>query len=83
MVLRAMNPTIIAVDEITQYQDIRAMTMAAGCGVGLLATIHASDVEELLQKPLYRELLEEKVFALAVRITRNTGKRTYTVEALP
>jgi stage III sporulation protein AA len=46
------------VDEITQYQDIRAMTMAAGCGVGLLATIHASDVEELLQKPLYRELLE-------------------------
>ena len=83
MVLRAMNPTIIAVDEITQYQDIRAMTMAAGCGVGLLATIHASDVEELLQKPLYRELLEEKAFALAVRITRNVAGRTYTVEDLP
>ena len=83
MVLRAMNPTIIAVDEITQHQDIRAMTLAAGCGVGLLATIHAADVEELLQKPMYRELLEARVFSLAVRIERTGKGRVYTVEALP
>lgn len=57
MVLRAMNPQIIAVDEITVREDLRAIAMAAGCGVGLLATIHAADVTELAQKPLYRQLL--------------------------
>ena len=83
MVLRAMNPQIIAVDEITQQEDIRAMLMAAGCGVGLLATIHAADVAELTEKPLYRGLLEEQVFQLAVRIQRDGTERRYFVEELP
>jgi stage III sporulation protein AA len=83
MVLRGMNPQIIAVDEITRLQDLQAMTLAAGCGVALLATIHAADTEELLQKPLYRQLLEERVFRLAVRIERTQEGRNYTVEELP
>ena len=57
MVLRAMNPQVIAVDEITAEEDIRAMCLAANCGVGLLASIHAASVDELHQKPLWRELL--------------------------
>lgn len=84
MVLRAMNPQIIAVDEITIREDLRAIAMAAGCGVGLLATIHAADVTELAQKPLYRQLLEERVFRLAVRITATAqAGRAYRLETLP
>lgn len=83
MVLRAMNPQIIAVDEITAYQDIRAMSLAAGCGVRLLATIHAADVSELMEKPLYRSLLEERIFRLAVSISRTDTGRNYRVEELP
>lgn len=84
MVLRAMNPQIIAVDEITVREDLRAIAMAAGCGVGLLATIHAADVAELAQKPLYRQLLEERVFRLAVRITATAqAGRAYRLETLP
>ncbi|MBQ8389594.1 MAG: stage III sporulation protein AA [Oscillibacter sp.] len=83
MVLRAMNPQVIAVDEITAREDIRAMTMAAGCGVGLLATAHAESAEELAGKPLYRELLETKVFAKAVCIRRSPTGRSYEVEDLP
>ena len=82
MVLRAMNPQIIAVDEITLREDIRAMTMAAGCGVGLLATVHAGSVEELKERPLYRELLEHRVFRLAVCIQKTDGERHYEVEEL-
>ena len=84
MVLRAMNPQIIAVHEITVREDLRAMAMAAGCGVGLLATIHAADVAVLAQKPLYRQLLEERVFRLAVRITATAqAGRAYRLETLP
>ncbi len=83
LVLRAMNPQVIAVDEITVPEDVRAMSLAAGCGVQLLATIHAADVAELLEKPLYRRLLEDRVFRMAVRIVRTDGGRAYEVEELP
>lgn len=83
IVLRAMNPQVIAVDEITARADLRAVVMAAGCGVGLLATIHAADTAELLQGPLYRDLLAEGVFQQAVCIATSEGKRTYWMEELP
>ena len=83
IVLRAMNPQIIAVDEITVREDLKAAAMAAGCGERLLATIHAADGEELTQKPLYRQLLEDRVFRLAVRIVRTEAGRAYEVEELP
>lgn len=82
IVLRAMNPQIIAVDEITVREDLRAVSMAAGCGVRLLATIHAAGVEELRQKPLYAQLLEDRVFRLAVRVTATEAGRFYQVEDL-
>lgn len=83
MVLRAMNPQIIAVDEITAYQDIKAMSLATGCGVRLLATIHAADMAELMEKPLYRTLMEERIFRLGISILRTEGRRSYHVEELP
>ena len=66
MLLRCMNPQIIAVDEITLVEDIRAMTMAANCGVGVLATIHAADIEELHRKPVSRELSAAGVFECVI-----------------
>lgn len=83
IVLRAMNPQVIAVDEITVREDLSAAAMAAGCGVGLLATIHAGSVEELLQKPLYAQLLESHVFRQAICIRRTETGRAYTLEDLP
>ena len=83
MLLRTMNPQIVAADEITAEEDIRAMTMAAGCGVKLLATVHAADAAELTQKPLYARLLETKVFRRAVCIRRTAEGRSYELEELP
>ena len=82
MVLRAMNPQIIAVDEITAAEDIKAMCMAANCGVGLLATIHARSVAELTRKPLWRELLSADVFRRCIVITRDGDARRYEVNEL-
>lgn len=83
MVLRAMNPQVIAVDEITVREDLTAAAHAAGCGVGLLATIHAATAQELMEKPLYRELLSQGVFRRCVRIEKTPAGRRYRMEALP
>ena len=83
MVLRAMNPQVIAVDEITVREDLAAAAHAAGCGVGLLATIHAATAQELTEEPLYRELLAQGVFRRCVRIEKGPAGRRYRLEALP
>ena len=83
MLLRSANPQVIAVDEITAEEDLRAMLSAAHCGVALLATIHAANVEELQAKPLYQELLAGRVFRQAVLIRTGPEGRLYAVENLP
>ena len=82
MLLRSANPQVIAVDEITAEEDLRAMLSAAHCGVALLATIHAANREELARKPLFARLLEMRVFQRMVTITVEDGRRVYRVEAL-
>ena len=82
ILLRAMNPEIIAVDEITAQEDLRAVTHAANAGVSLLATIHAGSVEELEMKPLFREIRHMGVFQRTVTISRRDGERQYRLEEL-
>ena len=82
MVLRAMNPQVIAVDEITAAEDIAAMAYAANCGAALLATMHASGLDELRQKPLWPLLRDSGVFRRAVVIEGMGEERRYRVEEL-
>lgn len=62
LLLRAMSPTWIAADEITARRDLEAMEQISYCGVRLLATAHAKDLQELRARPLYRELLSLEIF---------------------
>ncbi len=81
MVLRAMNPQLIALDEITAAQDVEAMAQAANCGVALLASMHARSKAELERKPLYPLLREVQVFQKIVTIRLERGERIYEVES--
>ena len=82
LLLRAMNPQVLAVDEITAPEDVRALTAAAGCGVTLLATAHGESRADLERRPLYRPLLEEGLFRYLVRICRRGAERSYQIEEL-
>ena len=79
MLLRGMNPDWIAVDEITQPEDLAAIRQLAGCGVRLLATIHAGSRAELEQKPLCRAMLSAGLFRWLLILDRD---RTFHTERI-
>ena len=82
MLLRGMNPQVLAMDEVTAPDDVEALTTAAGCGVALLASIHANGLEDLKLRPVYRVLLEEKIFHRLVTIRGRGWDRVYATEVL-
>jgi len=82
MLLRTMNPQVVALDEITAPEDVAAVESAANCGVKLLATAHAEDMDDLRRRRMYMRLLDGAVFEYAVFIVRGPSGRSYTVRKL-
>jgi stage III sporulation protein AA len=62
ILLRNMTPQTIAVDEITAEEDCEALLNAGWCGVKLLATAHAGSKLDLLNRPIYKPLIESGIF---------------------
>lgn len=79
MLLRGMNPQVLAADEITAPGDMQAMEEVAGCGVGLLATAHGASPQEIRLRPVYRALLKRDIFRRFIWITIEDGVRRYRI----
>lgn len=62
MLLRTMEPQMIAMDEITDPEDCLALTQAAWCGVSLIATAHAASLEDYLHREVYSPLVRQNLF---------------------
>lgn len=82
MLLRAMTPQVIALDEVALDADVEAVRSAAGCGAVLLSTVHAASREELSAGPVGRALLSCGVFRRTVLITGSGSARSCRVERL-
>ena len=80
MVIRSMNPQLIAVDEITAKDDCDALLYAGWCGVSLLATAHASDRKELYCRPVYSPLLEHGLFQNLIVLQRDQSWRLERIQ---
>ena len=76
MALRTMGPSWIAVDEITAQEDCHALARAQGCGVRLLATAHAGSIEEFRIRPVYKYLLDNRVFSYLLILRQDKSYKT-------
>lgn len=82
MLLRAMNPQVLAADEVAGAEDAAALEEAAGCGVALLCTAHAAGPEDLLRRPVFRRLVRRGVLSQAVVLTGRGRDRRWTLVPL-
>ena len=68
-------------DEVrTRLDRLWNELQAAGCGVNLLATAHASSVQDLYRRPAYARLMEKNLFPTVLVMHRD---KSYHWERLP
>jgi stage III sporulation protein AA len=60
--VRCLSPDVIFLDELGSNDEILAIRQGLQCGVSVVASIHAANMAALKQRPIVRDLLQEKVF---------------------
>ena len=63
---RTLSPDVIILDEIGKKEDAQAILDGANTGVHILASAHASSLQELLHKPYIQRLIAQEVFEYLV-----------------
>ncbi|MCL2501203.1 MAG: stage III sporulation protein AA [Defluviitaleaceae bacterium] len=62
MLLRAMSPNVVAVDELGGEKDASAVEQALNAGVKLLCTAHGYGVEDIRKNPSMARLIKRDAF---------------------
>ena len=76
MAIRSLSPDIIAVDEIGSKKDVEAINEALRAGIKLIATVHGSNLQEIMEKSSMNELFKEKIFERFIILDRSKGVGT-------
>ena len=71
--IRSMSPEIIFTDEIASFDDVKAIEYAVSCGVSIVATTHSKNLNEFLNKPNFKGLIENKVFSRYIVLSKTKG----------
>ncbi|NLV76514.1 MAG: stage III sporulation protein AA [Tissierellia bacterium] len=76
MLLRAMSPDIIAMDEIGSTSDVEAIHEILKAGVKVLATVHGKDIQDLVSRRSLNVLIEDKIFERYIFLDNSKGVGT-------
>ena len=79
--VRTLSPEVIFIDEIG-IEESRALLGAVRCGVPIVATAHASSIEEVLNKPSLSSLFDCSAFGLLVGISKEGGSYSLSIHRL-
>lgn len=76
ILIRAMSPDIIAMDEIGSSSDVEAIHESLKAGVKIIATVHGKSIEDLLSRRSLKILINEKVFGRYIFLSNSKGVGT-------
>lgn len=83
MAIRSLSPEVIICDEIGTEGDIEALNMAFNSGVNILVTIHGYSIEDINNRKVFKELIEnsilERIVVLSNRYGVGTIEKIYSV----
>jgi stage III sporulation protein AA len=74
MLIRSMAPQVLAVDELGDDRDIRALFAASGCGCRLIATIHGDSLQEVKNKSYMCRVMENGLFERCVVLGKEQNR---------
>ena len=80
--VRTLNPEIIVIDEIGA-KDAAGLYAVMRCGIPIVATAHASSLEEVRSKPSISLIAKSGVFDLFVGIVKNNGVYGIVSDSMP
>nr|MDA8097438.1 stage III sporulation protein AA [Clostridia bacterium] len=67
---------VIVTDEIGRTEDVSALEEVINAGVTIISTAHAASLDELLHRPVLKNILAMKVFERLVMLGRSRGPGT-------
>jgi stage III sporulation protein AA len=76
LLLRAMNPDLIATDEIGAEDDARVIGDVINAGVCFLATAHARNITEAMLRPGLKRIMETGAVERLVTLSNRLGSGT-------
>lgn len=76
MAIRALSPEVIICDEIGTEKDIESILLAMNSGVNVVTSIHGFGVEDFLNKKVFYNAIENRVFKRAIVLSNRNGVGT-------
>lgn len=68
--VKNMSPDVICVDELSTENDVYSCINACFSGVKVVATIHGSNIEDVLKKPTFKPLISSGAFENYCELSR-------------
>jgi stage III sporulation protein AA len=73
MMIRAMSPDVIVVDEIGRPEDAEAIHEALHAGIRIVATAHGHNFTDIAGRPMLKDLVNEQIFQRYVILGHTYG----------
>ena len=74
--LRSISPDIVVTDEISKEEDISIIKHLIGCGVSVIATVHAKDIDDLKRKEAFKDFIMGRYFKRYIVLSKANGVGT-------
>ena len=76
MAIRSLSPEILICDEIGTKGDVEALLMAFNSGVNIVVTLHGESLNDLTNRSVFKELLENNVVERVILLSNREGVGT-------
>ncbi|WP_407639590.1 stage III sporulation protein AA [Anaerobacillus alkalidiazotrophicus] len=71
MLIRSMSPQVLVVDEIGRQEDSEAIMEAIHSGVKIITTVHGRTLEDVIDRPSLKTLMNMHVFKRVIELSRS------------